>query len=90
MNILTQEQLLLNAQAQFDVLKRRILEYTEEQIRTDQAERHVFAELLPIGLMLLRAFVAGAGVGDEGEQVLAKSLSPHLNPLPQGERKLQT
>lgn len=69
MNILTQEQLLLNAQAQFDALKQRILEYTEKQIRTDQAERNVFAELLPIGLMLLRAFVAGAGVGDEGEQV---------------------
>jgi hypothetical protein len=69
MNILTQEQLLLNAQAQFDALKQRILEYTEGQIRTDQAERNVFAGLLPIGLTLLRAFVAGAGVGDEGEQV---------------------
>ena len=69
MSILTQEQLLLNAQAQFDALKQRILEYTEGQIRTDQAERNVFADLLSIGLMLLRAFVAGAGVGDEGEQV---------------------
>ena len=69
MDIRTQEQLLLDAQAQFDALKQRILEYTETRIRTDQTERNVFAELLAIGLMLLRAFVAGAGVGDEGEQV---------------------
>ena len=69
MNILTQEQLLLNAQAQFDALKQRILDHSQKQIRIDQAERNVFTELLSIGLMLLRAFVAGAGVGDEGEQV---------------------
>ena len=46
MDILTQEQLLLNAQAQFDALKERILEYSQTQIRIDQAERNVFAELL--------------------------------------------
>jgi hypothetical protein len=69
MNILTQEQLLLNAQAQFDALKQRILDHSQKQIRIDRAERNVFTELLSIGLMLLRAFVAGAGVGDEGEQV---------------------
>ena len=69
MNILTQEQLLLNAQAQFDALKQRILEYSQKPIRIDHAERNVFTQLLSIGLMLLRAFVAGAGVGDEGEQV---------------------
>lgn len=69
MNIMTQEQLLLNAQAQFDALKQKIIECSEEQIRIDQAERNVFAELLAIGQMLLSAFVAGAGAGDEGEQV---------------------
>jgi len=69
MNILTQEQLLLNAQAQFDALKERILEYSQKQIRIDQAERNVFTELLALGLTLLKAFVAGAGLGDEGEQV---------------------
>ena len=66
MNILTQEQLLLNAQTQFDALKQQILEYSKERVRIDKAERNVFAELLSIGLMLLKAFVAGAGVGDEG------------------------
>jgi hypothetical protein len=69
MNIMTQEQLLLNAQAQFDTLKQQIIEYSEKQIRIDQAERSVFATLLAIGWTLLSAFVAGAGVGDEGEQV---------------------
>jgi hypothetical protein len=69
MSILTQEQLLLNAQAQFEALKERILEYSQKQVRIDQAERNVFAELLAIGLTLLKAFVAGAGLGDEGAQV---------------------
>jgi hypothetical protein len=69
MNIMTQEQLLLNAQAQFDALKQLIIEYSERRIRIDQAERNVFVELLAIGRILLSAFVAGAGVGDEGEQV---------------------
>ena len=69
MNILTQEQLLLNAQAQFDALKERILEYSQKQIRIDQVERNVFTELLALGLTLLKAFVAGAGLGDEGQQV---------------------
>ena len=69
MSILTQEQLLLNAQAQFDALKERIFEDSQKQIRIDQAERNVFAELLALGLTLLKAFAAGAGLGDEGEQV---------------------
>lgn len=69
MDILTQEQLLLNAQAQFETLKERILEYTQKQVRTDQAERNVFSDLLAVGLTLLKAFVAGAGLGDEGAQV---------------------
>ena len=69
MDILTQEQLLLNAQTKFDALKQRIFEYSQERVRIDRAERSVFADLLSIGRMLLAAFVAGAGVGDEGEQV---------------------
>ena len=69
MTILTQEQLLLNAQVQFDALKEQILADSQEQIRIDQAERNVFDELLALGLTLLQAFAAGAGLGDEGEQV---------------------
>ena len=37
--------------------------YSQKQIRIDQAERNVFTELLSIGLMLLRAFVAGVASG---------------------------
>ena len=69
MDILTQEQLLLNAQSQFDALKKKILEYSQTGIRIDQAERNVFADLQAIGLLLLQGFAAGAGVGDEGVQV---------------------
>ena len=69
MDILTQEQLLLNAQAQFDALKKKILEYSQTGVRIDQGERNVFANLQAIGRMLLEGFAAGAGVGDEGSQV---------------------
>ena len=60
MNILTQEQLLLNAQSQFDALKARIVEDSLKQVRVDRAERSIFGELLAIGLMLLEAFAAAA------------------------------
>ena len=69
MTILTQEQLLLNAQAEFDGIKEQIRKYSQEEIRIDQAERNVFNRLLGLGLILLKAFAAGAGVGDEGEEV---------------------
>ena len=63
MDILTQEQLLLNAQAQFDALKKKILEDSQTGIRIDQEERNVFADLQAIGLLLLKGFAAGAGGG---------------------------
>jgi hypothetical protein len=69
MDILTQEQLLLKAQAQFQALKELILAYSQKQIRIDRVERSVFTELLACGLTLLRAFAAGAGLGDEGAEV---------------------
>ena len=69
MNIVTQEQLLLKAQEQFDALMQSIVDYSQKEMRIDQAERNVFANLLSLGLTLLKAFVAGAGTGDEGEQV---------------------
>ena len=70
MTILTQEQLLLQAQAEFDALKAAIIADSRNQVRIDQTERNVFAGLLALGLTLLQAFVAGAGLGDEGPQVL--------------------
>lgn len=69
MNILTQEQLLLNAQLQFEALKHRIVTYSQKRERIDRAERNIFSELLAIGLTLLKAFAAGAGLGDEGAEV---------------------
>lgn len=69
MNIVTQEQLLLKAQEQFDALKQSILVYSEKEMRIDQAERNVFTDLLSLGRTLLKAFVAGAGTGDEGKSV---------------------
>ena len=69
MDILTQEQLLLKAQAQFQALKELILDYSQKQIRIDRVERSVFTELLACGLTLLRAFAAGAGLGDEGAEL---------------------
>ena len=69
MNILTQEELLLNAQKQFDAVKESLVGDSQQHRRIDQVERRLFAELLAIGLTLLRAFVAGAGLGNEGKQV---------------------
>jgi hypothetical protein len=69
MNMMAQKELLLKAQMQFDALKQSILDHTEDQTRIDRVERNVFADLLSSGLTLLQAFAAGAGTGDEGEQV---------------------
>jgi hypothetical protein len=77
MNILTQEQLLLNAQAEFDGIKEQIRKYSQEEIRIDQAERNVFSRLLGLGLILLKAFAAGAGIGDEGEEVSRNNRTLH-------------
>ena len=82
MSILTQEQLLLNAQKQFDTLKESILDHSQQQIRIDQVERSLFAELLALGLTLLKAFVAGAGLGDEGKQVSQSDHTLHRSDQP--------
>ena len=69
MDILTQEQLLLKAQEEFDALKEAIVADSRNRVRIDQTERKTFGGLLSLGLTLLRAFVAGAGLGDEGPEV---------------------
>ena len=61
MDILTQEQLLLNAQAQFDALKAKILEYSQAGIRIDQAERNL--HIPPKLLHFLRGALGGRCVG---------------------------
>jgi len=82
MTILTQEQLLLNAQKQFDALKESILDHSQRQTRIDQVERPVFSDVLAIGLTLLKAFVAGAGTGDEGKQVSQGGRTLHRSDKP--------
>ena len=69
MSIVTQEQWLLKAQGKFDALKQSIVNHSQQHTRIDRVERSLFADLLALGLVLLKAFVAGAGVGDEGRQV---------------------
>ena len=60
-----------------------IRKHTESQTRTDQVERDVFSQFIEIGHTTLAAFIAGAGDGDEGEQIerdgttLQRSDQPH-------------
>ena len=82
MSILTQEQLLLKAQEQFDALKESILDHSQQQTRIDQVEKNLFAKLLTLGLTLLKAFVADAGLGDEGMQVSQGDRTLHRSDQP--------
>jgi len=77
MKILTQEQLLLKAQEQFETMKQAILEFGQQEVRIDQAEEYLFRDLQAIGLTMLESFAAAAGSGDEGPKVT------------RGERELQ-
>ena len=77
MNILTQQEWLHKAEQQFNDVVQSVLDHSQKQSRIDQVERNLFTRLLQLGLTLLKAFVAGAGMGDEGPQIT------------QGERKLQ-
>lgn len=69
MNILTQEELLLKAQEQFDALKQALLEFAQQEVRIDLAEEYLFRDLQAVGLTMLESFAAAAGSGDEGEKV---------------------
>ncbi len=66
---LTQQELLLKAQDQFNAMLDTIRRHTESQTRTDQVERDVFSQFIEIGHTTLSAFIAGAGDGDEGEYI---------------------
>ena len=80
---LTQDDLLLKADQKFAQLKCMIQLQSQQHVRIDLIERSLFEVLLNIGLLLLKALVAGAGTGDEGEQVspggrtLRRSENPH-------------
>lgn len=83
MNILTQQEWLHKAEQQFDQVVKSVLDHSQKQARIDQVERSLFSSLLQLGLTLLKAFVAGAGKGDEGpqmttgERTLKRSEEPH-------------
>jgi hypothetical protein len=69
MSNLTQEELFIKAQSQFDALLQATKQHTQDQTRSDQAERDLFQRLHEIGHTTLSAFIAGAGDGDEGESI---------------------
>jgi hypothetical protein len=70
MSNLTQQELLLKAQDQFNAMLETIRQHTESQTRTDQVERDLFSRFLEMGHTTLAAFIAGAGDGDEGEHIV--------------------
>jgi hypothetical protein len=63
------EREFLKAHGQLEQLMERVRQASEAQVRMDQAERTLFAELLALGATLLKAFVAAAGAGDVGESL---------------------
>ena len=83
MNNLTQQELLLQAQGQFNKMLRAIGQHTQDGTRIDLVERDIFQRMLEASRSALAGFVAGAGDGDEGEGVeragrtLQRSEQPH-------------
>ena len=81
--IMAQEKHFIKAREEFEALCDWIGQADGERLRIDQAERGLFARLLAIGLLLLRAFVAKCGEGDVGQTVekegrlLRRSSEPH-------------
>jgi len=67
--IVSQERAFLNAQARLEAIRRYVEQARESGERIDRVERELFAQLLELGLTLLRAFVDGQGDGDAGPSV---------------------
>jgi hypothetical protein len=65
--IISQEQVILKAQAQLDQLIASVHRAVEQSRRIDQVERDLIAQLLDLGLTLLNLFVAQHGNGDLGD-----------------------
>lgn len=83
MTNLTQKELFLQAQCQFNELLKVIGQHTQDGTRIDLVERDIFNRMLDASRSLLAGYVAGAGDGDEGEsvdiddQTLQRSDQPH-------------
>ncbi len=66
--IITPEQAALKAQVQFDALRDFIQKAAQEGQRIDTVERGLMRQLLALGHILLSAFVAHQGDGDQGQE----------------------
>src|SRR5262249_7998083 len=64
--ILTQEQMFLKSQSQYEALHDCLTRARANSQRIDQVERDLLRQLLELGHTLLMAFVAGHGDGDAG------------------------
>ena len=67
--IVSQERAFLNAQARLQKIRRYVEQAADSGERIDRVERELFAQLLELGLTLLRAFVDGQGDGNAGPNV---------------------
>ena len=67
--IVSQERAFLNAQARLEKIRQYVEQAADSGARIDRVERELFAQLLDLGLTLLRAFVDGQGDGDAGPSV---------------------
>ena len=67
--IVSQERAFLTAQARLEKIRRYVEEASDSGERIDRVERELFAQLLEMGLTLLRAFVDGQGDGDASATV---------------------
>jgi hypothetical protein len=69
MKIVAAELEICKARDLLDRLVTFIQEATQQGLRADQVERHLFDSLLGIGHELMQAFIKQAGDGDEGAEV---------------------
>lgn len=67
--IMAWEKELIKAREGFEKLCAWVQQADDKRLRIDQVERELFARLLAIGLLLLKAFVARFGRGDAGKTV---------------------
>ena len=83
--MMTKERAILKAKEKFQDLLVLVEAASDEQLRIDEVERSLFAELLALGLQLLSAFVAAAGKGDEGTKV--KHNGKTLKRMPKSDKR---
>ena len=70
MTIMQFEQSFCKAHGQFEQVIKFVRQSSQEQVRIDQVERGIFEGLLQVGFSLLEEFVAAAGDGDAGEDMV--------------------